>query len=179
MRDRVIMAKIVNITATFIVRGNLKIPETAQYSYYLSKKSEKILEFPGAIYKKFGHTFLIFKSGKIVCVGGKKLNHLERICRKVAKTLIGMSRIYDFEIKNLVGSLTLGCSVDLELTAETIKSRKIRICYDPELFASLLIYTEKCLVILFHTGKVIFTGTRSYDNINEAWELVKHHIVWK
>ena len=54
------MATIVNITATFCVKGPVKIPHTAKYKYYLTKKSQDIMKFPGAIYKKYGHTFIIF-----------------------------------------------------------------------------------------------------------------------
>lgn len=173
------MANIVNITATFTIRGPILMPKSAKYKYYLSKKSQKMIEFPGAIYKKFGHTFILYKSGKVVCVGGKKIDILQNICTKIAKILCGLSRIYDFKIKNLVACRSLGNFLDLNLTAESIKSKKIRICYDPELFASLLVYTENCLVMLFHTGKVIFTGAQTEKDINEAWELTKHQLIWK
>ena len=174
-----IMANIVNVTATFTIRGPISIPNSAKYKYYLSKKSQKMIEFPGAVYKKFGHTFILYKSGKIICVGGKDIRIIEKICSKVAKIISGMSRIYDFKINNLVACLSLGNFLDLENTAESIKSKKIRICYDPELFASLLIYTKKCLVIVFHTGKVIFTGVKTQNHIFEAWNIVKHHLIWK
>ena len=173
------MATIVNITATFTVRGPVKIPKTAEYKYYFTKKSQDLIEFPGAIYKKFGHTFILYKSGKIICVGGKNVCVLEEICKKVAKIVNGLSRVYDFEIKNLVGTLNLDAFLDLFATAESIKSQNIRVCYDPELFAAIHVYTEKCLVILFHTGKVIFTGVKTTQQINEAWNLVKKYLVWK
>ena len=173
------MANIVNITATFTVRGPISIPKTAKYKYYLSKKSQKMIEFPGAVYKQFGLTFILFKSGKVVCVGGKEIDSLKNKCTKIARILCGSSRIYDFEVKNLVACRSLGNYLDLENTAESIKTMKIRICYDPELFASLLIYTEKCLVILFHTGKVIFTGAQTEKDIIKAWEIIKHQLIWK
>ena len=101
------MATIVNITATFEVRGLVRIPKTAVYKYYITKKSGNIREFPGAIYKKFAHTFIIFKSGKIVCVGGKNVITTKYACKKVAKIVNGLSTIYEFEIKNLVAKRNL------------------------------------------------------------------------
>ena len=175
------MANIVNITATFKVRGPMKIPETAEYKYYMTKKSKDIIEFPGAIYNKFGHTFILYNTGKIIWLRrGKDINILEHVCTKVAKIVNGMSRIYDFEIKNLVGCMSLSKFLDLDSSAESIKSmNKMRIVYDPELFAALLIYTENCLIILFHSGKVIFTGVTNQSNINQAWNLIKEYLIWK
>ena len=118
-----IMANIVNVTATFTIRGPISIPNSAKYKYYVSKKSQKMIEFPGAVYKKFGHTFILYKSGKIICVGGKDIRIIEKICSKVAKIISGMSRIYDFKINNLVACLSLGNFLDLENTAESIKSK--------------------------------------------------------
>ena len=174
-----LMANIVNITATFTLKGPVKIPEKAEYKHYMTKKSGNIVRFPGAIYKNFGHTFILYKSGKVICVGGRKLDILESICKKVAKIVIGHSRIYDFEIKNFVGCLSLPNFLDLNSTAELIKRQNVRIAYDPELFAALLIYTENCLVLLFHTGKVIFTGVREIQNIEKSWEFVSNHLIWK
>lgn len=173
------MANIVNITASFSVSGPVKIPKTAEYKYYLTKKGQDIRMFPGAIYKKFGHTFILFKSGKIICVGGRKLSDVEEVCIKVARIINGISRIYDFEIKNLVASRNLGCYLNLDSTAELIKSHNIRICFDPELIAALYVYTEKCLVILFHTGKIIFTGVQKQENIDKSWEIIKKFLIWK
>lgn len=173
------MATIVNITATFCVKGPVKIPHTAKYKYYLTKKSQDIMKFPGAIYKKYGHTFIIFESGKIVCVGGKNLDILETICKKVAKIIHGISRIYDFEIKNLVGCLSVSSFVDMDMTAESIKSKNIRICYDPELMAAIYAYTKHCLVIIFHTGKINFTGAKSENNIKEGWKVIEPCLKWR
>ena len=173
------MANIVNITATFSIEGPMKIPNSAKFKYYMTKKSKNMIEFPGAIYKKYGHTFILFKTGKIICIGGKEIEVLENICTKVAKIINDSGKIYNFEIRNLVSSLNTGTFLDLDSSAESIKSKKFRICYDPELFAALLIYTENCLVILFHTGKVIFTGVKTQENIYKAWETIKHHLIWK
>ena len=173
------MASIVNITATFSIRGPIKLPKSVEFRYYLTKKSQNIVQFPGAIYKKFGHSFIIFKTGKIVCVGGKNINILETVCIKVARILHGISRIYNFEIKNIVGSLNLGQMIHLDSTAESIKAKDIRICYDPELMEAIYAYTKHCLVILFHTGKVIFTGVKKEDNIIIAWAEISHCLVWR
>ena len=174
------MTNIVNITATFSIRGPMKIPKSAEYKYYMTKKSGDIIEFPGAIYKKFDHTFIIlYKTGKIICVGGKDINILEHVCIKVAKIVNGSSRIYNFEVKNLVSCLSTGTFLDLDTSAESIKTKKFRVSYDPELFSALLIHTDNCLVILFHTGKVIFTGVKTENHIFEAWNIVKHHLIWK
>ena len=147
------MATVVNITATFTLKGLVKIPENAEYKYYSTKKSGNIVKFSGAIYKNFGHTFILYNSGKVIWVGGRKLDILESVCMKVAKIVIGHSRIYNFEIKNFVGCLSLPNFLDLTSIADFIKRQNVRIAYDPELFAALLIYTENCLVLLVHTGR--------------------------
>ena len=31
------------------------------------------------VYKKFGHTFILYKTGKIICVGGKDIGIIENL----------------------------------------------------------------------------------------------------
>mgnify|MGYP001572218002 FL=1 len=84
----------------------------------------------------------------------------------------------NFIVENKVGSLTTGRCIDLGKTYETIKISE-KCIYEPELFAALYVYTKNSLVTIFHTGKVIFTGTQDYKLMNQAWDLVAQKIQWK
>ena len=140
--------------------------------------TKRTASFSGVPIKFKNITFLVFRGKKIVSVGGTSEYEVKKITREFLATLSPTPKIVNFTVKNKVGSLTTGRCIDLGKTYETIKISE-KCIYEPELFAALYIYTKNCLVTLFHTGKVIFTGTQDYKFMNQAWDLVVHKIQWK
>lgn len=72
--------------------------------------------------------------------------------------------------------MVANCDVRFPVKLEALynSSHKPYARYDPELFAGL-IYTMrfphgKVVLLVFVSGKVVFTGAKTREDINKAWE---------
>lgn len=116
-------------------------------------------------------TTLVFSSGKMVITGAKSEALAKLAARKHARALqkcgfgTGFS---DFKVQNYVGSATCDFLIRLERIAHMYRESAM---YEPELFPGL-VYTMlrpklKCLV--FSTGKIVLTGAKAVEDIQEAF----------
>ncbi|MCK4319800.1 TATA-box-binding protein [Candidatus Micrarchaeota archaeon] len=132
-------------------------------------------QFPGAILKFDDPkaTLLLFKNGKVVCVGCKSreiiqktLNKTVKMLTPYAKKIIKKVKNVDFEITNIVASADL--HMDLELY--TIAYEMENVEYEPEQFpGAILKFREpKASLLLFKNGKVICAGSRDEKTIEKA-----------
>lgn len=132
-------------------------------------------QFPGAILKFDDPkaTILLFKNGKIVCVGCKSEAKIaETIAKTVklltpyAKKIIKKTKRPEFEITNIVASANLGMGLDLY----TIASEVENVEYEPEQFpGAILKFREpKASLLLFKNGKVICAGSKDEKSIEAA-----------
>ncbi|KAH0785494.1 TATA-box binding protein [Histomonas meleagridis] len=115
-------------------------------------------------------TGLVFKNGKTNIVGCKTEEDCLLAARKfgrLLKTLGFIVRLKSFTIANIVA--TMDCKFPIHL--ESLASRhKIFATYNPEVFAGLIyrIPKPKATFIVFVSGKIIITGTKSIENIVTA-----------
>src|SRR3989338_2600644 len=104
-------------------------------------------QFPGAIlkFKEPKASLLLFKNGKVVCVGGKKL---------------------EIVITNIVASANLNMELDLYRIAYKLPDVE----YEPEQFpGAILKFKEpKVSLLLFKNGKVICAGAKTEKDIRVA-----------
>lgn len=88
----------------------------------------------------------------------------------------------DFEIQNMVANHDVKFPVKLE---ELYNSSHKQYCrYDPELFAGLIynMYIEnpnqttqknrKIVLLIFVSGKIVFTGAKRIEDISSAWNRI-------
>jgi transcription initiation factor TFIID TATA-box-binding protein len=137
-------------------------------------------QFPGAILKFDDPkaTLLLFKNGKVVCVGcktkiaiertiGKTLKLLRPRAKKITKTM----KKPKFEITNIVASANLGMGLDLYTIAYEVEDVE----YEPEQFpGAILKFREpKASLLLFKNGKVICAGSRDEKSIEAALKKAK------
>lgn len=79
----------------------------------------------------------------------------------------------DFKIQNMVANNDVRFPVKLEALYNSNHKPYCR--YDPELFAGL-IYTMrtptqgKVVLLVFVSGKIVFTGAKTREDINTAWQ---------
>jgi transcription initiation factor TFIID TATA-box-binding protein len=128
-------------------------------------------QFPGAIlkFKEPKASLLLFKNGKVVCVGCKKRELIEKTIQKTIKMLtpyakrITKTKKPKIEITNIVASASLGLELDLYKIANKIKDVE----YEPEQFpGAILKFKEpKVSLLLFKNGKVICAGAKSEKDI--------------
>ena len=143
--------------------------------YSLAQKIKEIEyepeQFPGAIlkFKDPKASLLLFKNGKVVCVGCKKRILIERTIEKTIKLLtpyakrITKTKKPKIEITNIVASAALGMDLDLYKIANKIKDVE----YEPEQFpGAILKFKEpKASLLLFKNGKVICAGAKNEKEI--------------
>lgn len=120
-------------------------------------------------------TALIFKSGKVVCTGAKS-EEISRVsakmyCRQIRK--LGFSvELTDFKIQNVVAS----CDLQFGISLEGLANEHFKFCrYDPELFPGLIyrLTKPKLVMLIFNSGKIVFTGAKTRDQLHEAFELIE------
>ncbi|MBU0591073.1 TATA-box-binding protein [Candidatus Micrarchaeota archaeon] len=132
-------------------------------------------QFPGAILKFKEPTkasLLLFKNGKVVCVGCKRRDLIDKTIQKTIKMLtpyakrITKTKKPKIEITNIVASANLHLELDLYKIAYKLKDVE----YEPEQFpgAILKFRDPKASLLLFKNGKVICAGAKSEDEIKQA-----------
>lgn len=120
-------------------------------------------------------TALVFSSGKMVCTGAKSEEFCLQAAKKFSKTIkkIGFKvQFKDFKIQNVVASCDFKISINLEgLALEHDKFSQ----YEPELFPGLIyrMGKPKLVMLIFVSGKVVFTGAKTRAEIFEAFRLIE------
>ncbi len=129
-------------------------------------------QFPGLVLRipKPKTATLIFSSGKMVCTGAKS----EKEVRKAVNTIINLLRNHSIEVKgepiieiqNIVASANLKALVDLERAAYLLENSM----YEPEQFPGLIYRMDgpKVVLLIFSSGKVVCTGARKEEEVQEA-----------
>lgn len=72
-----------NVVVSTNIRRRLNLERLAP-AMHLSYEPER---FPGGVFKKEGKTFLLFSSGRIICVGSKTLTEAREALEKLAQEL--------------------------------------------------------------------------------------------
>jgi len=136
-------------------------------------------QFPGAILKfqEPKASLLLFKNGKIVCVGCKKRSLVEKTIEKTRKMLLPHAKKIitnkkpRIEITNIVASADLNMELDLYKIAYKVSNVE----YEPEQFpGAILKFKEpKVSLLLFKNGKVICAGAKNEDEIRSVLRKAK------
>ena len=139
--------------------------------------------FPGLIFKlkKPKITLLIFRTGKMVCTGGKGENEARRAilraARKLRKEGINVTRKPEIQITNIVASATLNGVIDLDRLYSS-EGMGGNILFEPEQFPALIYRWEspKVIFLVFSTGKIVCVGARKEKDIYEAIEKLQRKL---
>lgn len=116
-------------------------------------------------------TALVFASGKMVCTGAANEQACRTAARKFARMIqkLGAPVCFNsFRIQNVVGSVDVGFPIDLERMSNLNNS----FCrYEPEVFPGLIfkVFEPKLVVLMFVSGKMVFTGASSRADILTAY----------
>ena len=130
--------------------------------------------FPGLIYrlKEPKTASLLFRSGKIVCTGGKSLVDVKMAISKVTKQLedagIHIKIEPKIEVQNIVASSDLESEINLNAVAISLGLERVE--YEPEQFPGLVyrVASPKVVILLFGTGKLVCTGARTPEDVEVA-----------
>jgi transcription initiation factor TFIID TATA-box-binding protein len=139
-------------------------------------------EFPGLIYrmKQPKTAILLFRSGKVVCTGGKSwkevdesIRRISRFIRKGGQKILSHPKI---EVQNIVATSNLGNEINLNSIAVTLGLDRVE--YEPEQFPGLVYRLDepRVVVLLFGSGKLVCTGGRRPADLLRAVEHVKNEL---
>jgi transcription initiation factor TFIID TATA-box-binding protein len=88
-------------------------------------------QFPGLIYrlKEPKTATLLFRSGKVVCTGGRSLPHVQEAIKKVAKQIekagIKVKADPKIDVQNIVASSDLGQEINLNAIAISLGLERV------------------------------------------------------
>ena len=129
-------------------------------------------QFPGLVIrnKEPKTSALIFSSGKVVCTGARSMQTVDESIKKIIQSLkragIEITVKPKIEVQNIVASGNVG--MDLNLNVLAIKLHNTE--YEPEQFPGLVfkLNTTKATFLLFSNGKIVCTGCKTEDEVDEA-----------
>ncbi|MCD6557760.1 MAG: TATA-box-binding protein [Candidatus Aenigmarchaeota archaeon] len=130
-------------------------------------------QFPGLVYRLDDPhvATLIFRSGKIICVGARSIPDaklaLKRVVKKIKKSGIRVNENkIKVKIENIVVSVDLKKELNLDMLAFRLESSE----YEPEQFPGLVyrIFEPKVAFLLFSSGRVICAGAKSLAAVKKA-----------
>jgi len=125
--------------------------------------------FPGMTYKiaKPKVCALIFRSGRIVITGAKKIADVEKALKITHESLISKGcplwKDYEFQIGNVVVTHDLGR--ELNLAHLTLALPMARTEWEPEQFPGLIYRLDglSAVCLVFSSGKCVITGNNSLE----------------
>jgi|TARA_B110001452_G_scaffold261773_1_gene260950 transcription initiation factor TFIID TATA-box-binding protein len=124
-------------------------------------------------------TALAFGSGNMVCTGSKNIAQCLLACRKYTRILqkAGVKVCFHkFKVQNIVASAAVKHPLKLY---EMAKEHGANVSYEPELFPGLVLRISKPKVVflLFRSGKIVITGAKNMQEINNTYSKVFKHII--
>ncbi len=170
--------KIENVVGTVIMEIEEKM-DLNQIARKYESTEYNPERFPGLIMRVSNPraTFLIFSTGKMVVTGLRKgeeaVQVVEKVMKKIKKAGIKASNP-KITIQNIVASGDLHTHVDLNLAAIVMEYAM----YEPEVFPGLIYRMQdpKTVFLIFSTGRIVCTGTKSKEVVREAVLKLNHEI---
>ena len=134
--------------------------------------------FPGLVYRieKPKTALLLFRTGKVVCTGGKSLNDVresvEIVAGKLHEAGMPVERHPEITVQNIVAVCDLGSELNLNNIAISLD---LNMEYEPEQFPGLVLRLEdpKIVCLLFGSGKMVLTGAKNTEDLDRATESVR------
>ena len=130
-------------------------------------------QFPGLVYRLRDPKVatLIFRSGKIICVGARSIPLARIALRKVVGDLkkIGI-RINENKIRVKVENIVVAVDLEKELNLDKLAFKLENSEYEPEQFPGLVyrILEPKVAFLLFSSGRIVCAGAKSLKDIKDA-----------
>ena len=166
-----------NVTSSFSLGSSLNIEEIHRI-FPRSIFDRKIYGQNAVVLKreKPKMTFLIWKTGKVVCTGAKSIDDARRSVDYLHKILtragIAVEKRTEAKIHNLVATTDLGRNVDIEKFLQNIDGQ-ISVMYEPEQFPAAILkipvnVDTEVTILLYGTGKLVCVGSRTLEYVKDA-----------
>jgi len=123
-------------------------------------------------------TFLIYRTGKIVCTGSKNIGNAQRsdkyLLNRFRKAGINARLKANAKIQNIVATSSLKASFNLEkFLIRLQEDKQFSVLYEPDQFPAAIIRfpvneKSKATILLFSSGKLVCVGLKTLEQIQEA-----------
>jgi transcription initiation factor TFIID TATA-box-binding protein len=166
-----------NIVSTANIGSRIDLKFIANNGANIEYKPKK---FVAAILRlrKPKTTTLLFNSGKLVCTGAQSIEENKKGARRVARMI---QKIYKFKkrivfanyiVQNMVASFKVPFKIDLLAFHQAYPKKCF---YDEIIFPGLKYqpYSDKTTVLIFISGKIVITGVKSLEKINDVESLMR------
>lgn len=171
--------RIENVVASTSLGDELDLQAIA---FHLEGAEYEPEQFPGLIYrmKDPKTAILLFRSGKVVCTGGKSMTQVEDSIRTVSKLIrAGGQKILanpKIQVQNIVATSDLGAEINLNSIAITLGLDRVE--YEPEQFPGLVCRLDepRVVVLLFGSGKLVCTGARRPSDVALAVQKISKEL---
>ncbi len=169
--------KVQNIVATTSLGKPVSLTKLARSQSNTEYNPE---QFPGLVLriKKPKSAVLVFSSGNLVCTGTKSIAQVKEVINQVIKQLRKISiKITDkpkITVQNIVASGSIDLMLNLNLLALELENTE----YEPEQFPGLVykLVEPTATFLLFSNGKLVCTGTKNRQQLEESMKQLKKNI---
>ena len=153
-----------------VITANLNVPlDVKNIALHKGKYNERMNI---AIIKidKPKSTALIFKTGKMVCLGTKNESDAYKACFEFEKKIGFKTHLTEFRIQNITASCNLQFPIDLYKLYGILPNS----VYEPELFPALTFRLSypKVTFLIFTSGKIVLTGAKVEKHIYSAFKFL-------
>lgn len=169
--------KVQNIVATTSLGKPVPLTKLARTQSNTEYNPE---QFPGLVLrvKKPKSAVLVFSSGNLVCTGTKSIAQvkevIEAVIRQIAKIGVRITQKPKITVQNIVASGSINLSLNLNILALTLENTE----YEPEQFPGLVykLVDPTATFLLFSNGKLVCTGTKNKDQLDESMKQLNKNI---
>lgn len=137
-------------------------------------------QFPGLVIriKDPKTSALIFSSGKIVCTGARTMDKVQESIDQIIKALEKINVKIKIKPKITVQNIVASGSVGMDLNLNILTMKLDNTEYEPEQFPGLVykLPAAKATFLLFSNGKIVCTGTKSEEEVNESLNILIEHL---
>jgi len=172
------LIEIVNVVASATIEQDLDLYEIQKKFPHVEYNPE---QFPGAVFRIENPktATLLFRTGKMVCTGGKSeklaVKAVNLVVSKLRRGKIKIKKDAVVTIQNIVSSINLGGRIRLELAARRLP----RSMYEPEQFPGVIhrMVDPKTVILIFASGKLVCTGAKTekdvYRSVNNLHNMLE------
>ncbi len=137
-------------------------------------------QFPGLVLRipKPKSAVLVFSSGNLVCTGTKSIEQVKQVISAVIKQLrkigIKITEKPKVKVQNIVASGSINLTLNLNLLALELENTE----YEPEQFPGLVykLAEPNATFLLFSNGKLVCTGTKNREQLDNAMKQLMRNI---
>ena len=169
--------KVQNIVATTSLGKEVSLTKLARSQSNTEYNPE---QFPGLVLRieKPKSAVLVFSSGNLVCTGTKSVAQVKEVIKAVIKQIakigVKITQVPKITVQNIVASGSIELNLNLNVLALQLENTE----YEPEQFPGLVYKLDEptATFLLFSNGKLVCTGTKNKQQLEESMEKLNKNI---